>query len=130
MTVSFKNFGFKNLVTPPQNEHLNVFKNDIYDMIRNLEFTNIRNEFLDHLNKDVECIQSKKVLVFTDKSRNLYKLSRESYQNLLHGNITQTYKKACKNAQRDIDRRTKSFVRSLNIDDKMDGYVTQTNRRT
>ena len=47
---------FKNLVTPPQNEHLNVFKNDIYDIIRNLEFNNIRNKFLDHLNKDEESI--------------------------------------------------------------------------
>ena len=80
-------------------------------MIRNVEFTNIRNEFLDHLNRDIESIQSsKKVLVFADKSTNLYVLSRENYQKLLHDNITQTYKKARKNAKRDIDRKTKSFA--------------------
>ena len=68
-----KNFEFKTAVTPPQNEDLNAFENDMYDMIRNVEFTNIRNEFLDHLNRDIESIQSSKnVLVFADKSTNLY----------------------------------------------------------
>ena len=31
-----KNFGFKVLVTPPQNEDLNTFESDMYDMIRNI----------------------------------------------------------------------------------------------
>ena len=36
-------------------------------MIRNVEFTNIRNEFLGNLNRDIESIQSSKnVLVFAD----------------------------------------------------------------
>ena len=59
-------------------------------MIRNVEFTNIRNEFLDHLNRDIESIRSSKnVLVFADKITNLYELSLENYQKLCHGNITQ-----------------------------------------
>ena len=79
-------------------------------MIRNVEFTNVRNEFLDHLNRDIESIRSSKnVLVFADKSTNLYELSHDNYQKLLHDNITQAYKKAPKNTKRDIDRKTKSF---------------------
>ena len=54
---NFKNFGFKNLVTLPQNELLIAFKNDMYDVIRKLEFTNIRIRFLDTLNKEVESTQ-------------------------------------------------------------------------
>ena len=66
-----KNFGFKTVVTPPQNEDLNAFENDTYDMIRNVEFTNIRSKFLDHLNRAVESIRSsKKVLVFAEKVQN------------------------------------------------------------
>ena len=80
----------------------------MYDMIKNVEFTNIRNQFLDHLNRDIESIQSSKnVSVFADKSRNLYELSCENYQKLHHDNITQRYKKAPKNAKQDIDRKTK-----------------------
>ena len=53
-------------------------------MIRSIEFTNIRNKFLDHLNKEIESVRSSKnVLAFADKSTNLYKLSCEK---LLHVN--------------------------------------------
>ena len=31
------NFGFKTDLTPPQNEHLNPFENDFYEMIRSIE---------------------------------------------------------------------------------------------
>ena len=106
--------------------YINALENDMYDMIRNVEFTNIRNEFLDHLNRDIESIRSSKnVLVFADKSTNLYELSRENYQKLLHDNITQTYKKAPKNAKRDIDRKTKNFAKTLKIEDRMECYSDQ-----
>ena len=62
----------------------------MHGIIRNVEFTNIGNEFLDHLNRDIESIRSSKnVLVFADKSTNLYESSRDNYQKLLHDNITQ-----------------------------------------
>ena len=95
-------------------------------MIRNVKFTNIRSKFLDHINRDIESIRSsKKVLVFAEKSRNLYELSRENYQTLLHDNITQTYKKSPKNAKRDIDRKTKSLAKTLKIEDRMEWYSNQ-----
>ena len=69
-TLSSKQF---KAVTPRQNKYLNAFENDMYDMIRNFEFTNIRNELLDHLNRGIESIRSSRnVLVFADKSINLY----------------------------------------------------------
>ena len=60
----------------------------MYDMIRNIEFTNITNEFLDYLNKDIESIRKYKLI----------RISCENYQKLVHDNITQTYKKAPRNA--------------------------------
>ena len=47
---------FKTVVTLQQNENLNAFKKGMYDMIRNVEFANIRNEFLDRLSADVKSI--------------------------------------------------------------------------
>ena len=32
-----KNFGFKTVVTPPQNEELNAFENDTYDMLKKVD---------------------------------------------------------------------------------------------
>ena len=76
----FDNFGFKTSAAPPQNEYLNAFENDIYEMIRNIEFINVRNEFQDKLKQDLENMQSSKnILAFADKSTNLYELSKESY---------------------------------------------------
>ena len=52
----------------------------MYEIIRNIEFINVRNEFQDKLKQDLENIQSSKnILAFADKSTNLYELSKEIY---------------------------------------------------
>ena len=64
----------------------------MYEMIRKFEFINVRNDFHDKLKQDLEIIRSpKNVLTFADKSKSLYELPKESYEKLLHDNITQTY---------------------------------------
>ena len=117
------NFGFKTSATPQQNEYLNAFENDMYEMIRNTEFISVRNEFQEKLKQDLENIQSSKnILAFADKSTNLYELSKESYEKLLHDNIMQTYKKAPVNIKRKIDQESKKFAKTLSLDDKMECY--------
>ena len=92
-------------------------------MIRNIEFINVRNEFQDKLKQDLENIQSSKnILAFADKSTKLYELFKESYEKLLHDNITQRYKKAPVNTKRKIDRESKRFAKTLSLDDKMECY--------
>ena len=94
--MEFHPFGFKSTATPPQNEHLNSFENALQDIIQSIEFKTVRNEFLNKLEKDVENIRSSKnMLAFADKSRNLYEVSQEHYENLLQDNTAQTYKR-CK----------------------------------
>ena len=51
-------FGFKTLTTPPPNEHLNAFENDLYDLIQKVEFTNVQSTFQQKLKKDVQRIKS------------------------------------------------------------------------
>ena len=71
-------------------------------MIRNNEFNNIRNKFVDHLNNDTENMQSSKIgLVFIDKN---------------------TKKRAPKNAKRNVDRKSKSFAKTLKIEYRMECY--------
>ena len=43
--VAVENFCFKILATPPQNEYLNPFENDLYRLIGKVEFMNTKNEF-------------------------------------------------------------------------------------
>ena len=103
--ASVNSFGFKSLATPPQNEHLKAFEDDIYEMIRKIEFTNVRNDFQKKLQSDVQSIQSSnKLFVFGDKTTNLYELTGEHYEKLLHDNLTQTYKKANAGEKLNIDK--------------------------
>ena len=114
----FTNFGFTTSTTPPQNKYLNAFENDMYEMIRKIEFIKVRNDFQEKLKQDLEI----NVLAFADKRINLCELSKESYEKLLHDNITQTYKKAPVNAKRKIDKESKKFVENLCLEDRMECY--------
>ena len=74
-------------------------------MVRKIEFTSVRNDFQKKLQSDVQSIQSSnKLFVFADKSTNLYELTGEHYEKLLHDNITQTYKKANAGEKLKIDK--------------------------
>ena len=95
-------------------------------MIRKIEFTNVRNDFQKKLQSDVQRIQSSnKLFVFADKSTKLYELTGKHYEKRLHDNITQTYKKANAGEKLKIDKESKKFAKSLNLDDKMECYSDQ-----
>ena len=88
------NFQFKSDLTPPQKEHLNAFENDLYDMVRCIEFRRSCNVFQKQLATDIKQInETSFVLVSADKTTNMYKMSVKDYSKLLTENITKTYKK-------------------------------------
>ena len=60
------------------------------------------------------------MLVFGDKGTNLYELSQDHYEKLLHGNITQTYQKTRYQTKKKTDREAKKFVKSLGLDERME----------
>ena len=89
--------------------------------IQKVQLTNVQNTFQENLKEDIQNIKSStKMLVFADKSTNFYDLSRDHYEKLLHGNITQTYKKAGPQAKKNINKESKKFVKSLNLVEKME----------
>ena len=76
-----------------------------------MTFIKVRNDFQYKLKQNIELIRSlKNVLVFADKSTNLYELSNESYEKLLHDNTRQTYKKHLRTQNgRSIENRRNSL---------------------
>ena len=52
-------------------------------------------------------------------------MSSERYKNLVHGNITKTYQKAAVNTKINVDKESKRFAKSINLDDKMEWYSDQ-----
>ena len=89
-------------------------------MARYIEFRDSPNEFQRQLARDVKDIKkSTDVLVFADKTTNIYKVSKDAYQKMLLDNITKTYKKTDEKLKNDIDREAKTIAEKLAIQDRI-----------
>ena len=117
-------YGFKSTKAPPPMQHLNAFENDLYDLLRNIQFTTRRNGFQKQLAKDVkEIARSKDVLVSADKTTNLYSTTTEAYRKLLNENITRSYKTASKTVKQGIDREASKIASGLDIAERVEIYA-------
>ena len=101
------------------------------DMIKSLEFKRVNNEFQSYLRNDIRQIrQSNNLFVSADKSRNIYKVNKASYEQMMHENVTKTYKKCSTNECNCINFKAKQIASRLKIDDlvqkldKNEAYVT------
>ena len=66
----------------------------MYDMVRNMEFRKVYNDFQDKFKEDINKIRfSKNLFVFVDKSTNLHEMSDTDGNRLLSNNITSNYSK-------------------------------------
>ena len=118
------NFGFKSDYAPPKNEHLNAFEEDIYEMVRNIEFTKCHSPFLKSLNEEVNTIKrSPNLFISADKTSNIYEMKKEDYNKLLKENVTKGYKKTKDEVVNKINKKAKKIACSLNLDKKVQCYA-------
>ena len=89
-----ENFVFKTVKCPSSVKELVPFENDMMEMIKNLEFKRVHNEFQSILNNDIrEIHRSNNLFISADKSRNIYRINKTRYEQLMHDNLIKTYKK-------------------------------------
>ena len=108
------------------------FENRLINMIENIKFRNNKCRFQTKLSSDVinYTKNSNELLVPADKTTNFYKMNESSYNELLHKNITKTHKKVSPTVASAIEKKTKSLVQKLNLDDrinvtaKRDAFIT------
>ena len=73
------------------------------------------------MSEDLKSLQNKnQVIVFADKTTNLYKMDMDNYNKLLRENITKKYKKTPANATDEINQNAKSVAAPLQVADRMD----------
>ena len=66
-------------------------------MVKNIEFQGNRNNFQSKLKDDLKKVKtSGKIMVFADKTTNMYEMSKEDYVKLINDNVTKTYQKVSK----------------------------------
>ena len=123
------NFGFKSVLKPPKNEHLN-------DLVGNIEFKRANRVFQNQLNKDIKMINKDPLLFIpADKSNNLYKVSKDTYSKLLQDNITKLYKKSNVTLINNINKQAKAITSELNLDNRieqlnqLEAFVTLKNHK-
>ena len=93
-------------------------------MVRNIEFETGQNDFQKTLISDLKEIQSSKnVLVFADKTANLYEMSPDQYNSLFKNNITKTYTKTELITKTRIDKETSKLSKPLKLNNKMKCYA-------
>ena len=125
------NYSFKTVKCPSSAKELVPFENDMMDMIQNLEFKRVNNEFQSNLRDDIRQIRtSNNLFISADKSRNIYNVSKASYERMVNENVTKTYKKCNTNKSKSISIQAKPVASKLKIDDRVqkldenEAYVT------
>ena len=79
-------------------------------MIRSINSKPVRNDYQKKLTEDINNIKSSEnLLIFADKTTNLYEMTPEQYKTILTNNTTKTYRKAERSTQIIIDRKAKQF---------------------
>ena len=79
------NYNFKTVKCPSSVKELVPFKHDMIDMIKNLEVKRVNNEFQSNLRNDIRQIRrSNNLFISADKSRNICKVSKASYERMMH----------------------------------------------
>ena len=85
-------------------------------MIKNFEFKGVNSAFQSKLTNDIRKIRkSNNLFVSADKSRNIYKVSKASYERMMHENITKTYKKYNTNKSNSINIKAKQIASKLKV---------------
>ena len=117
-------YGFKSKNMPPQNDLLKLFEEDLLTLVRNVEFKQVKEPFMNKLREDVKMIaDSKDVFVFADKTRNLYPIAVEDYKKVLKENVTKCYKKTKSQTVNDIDEEAADIAVDLKLEGRMECYA-------
>ena len=96
------------------------FEKDVMNIVKNLELIKMKDEFQDRLKEDVKKINvSPNILIFADKTSNIYEQNPEEHRKILKEHITKTYKKAPNNLEHEINLEVKEIAEKLELDDRM-----------
>ena len=115
-----ENYGFMTRKCPPQCADLDNFEKDLMNVINKLEFKKINDKFQRKLKEDIKKVrESPNMLVFADKSTNVYELKPEDHQKFLQNNITKTYKKASEMIEHEINLEAKQIAEKLELEDRI-----------
>ena len=106
-------YGLKSLNCPPKIKEMVPFEKDLWNLVNKLKIRKIKSKFQRQLNEDIrEIKRSNKVLVFADKTSNIYKLDTDEYKKLTTEAVTSTYKKVPDKINNKINTEDKRIMKN------------------
>ena len=118
--TSKENHGFNSRQSPPQVPELISFENRMLNLIQSIKFKKPKCKFLKKLATDAKIIKkSENLFVPADQTTNFYKMDPNSYNELLHKNVTKTYKKIPAKVVHNIQNEAKGIAEKLNLADRI-----------
>ena len=105
----------------PNIPEMKTFEEDFIDIISNVKYRNINDDFLDKIAYDMKKVNSSEnILIFADKTRNIYETTPETDDKLIMENITKTYKTGGDDVADNINHELKGISHNLGIGDRID----------
>ena len=117
-------YGFRTPNTPPITPDLTRFEDDMYTLMRKIEFTDGKSTFQHQLDAEIKKLRKPgKVVVPADKTTNLYLLDADKYEKLVTDNVTQNYRKSDSGRKDDINLGSAAIARSLDLVDRVQAFT-------
>ena len=114
-------FALSSNKTLPTILELKPFEEDALKLLENIKFRDTKNHFQENLANDLKKINSSdKIFVFADKTRNIYETSLDTYNKILHDNITKTYKHGSEDNISEINNEIKHIADKLSIGNRIE----------
>ena len=102
------------------------FEEDMLGIIENIQFKQVKCDFLSRLKKDVNTIhKSNSLIIPADKTNNYYKLDKGEYDKLLKDNVTAKYKQISNTDVTKINLKAKQISEQLHLADRIDSLAAK-----
>ena len=117
-------YGFNTSNAPPQMKELKAFEEDLFALVKNIQYRPVYNSFQTNLSKKIQDIHSaKEVIVKADKTANLYAIPVKEYERLLVQNVTAEYKKSTPGEIHNVNKEAAKIAEKLEIADRIDTFI-------
>ena len=126
-----RNFGLSSNKTPSTVLGLKPFEDDVIKLLETIKFRDKKDYFQNTLANDLRKINSSdKMFVFADKTRNIYETSLDTYNKLLHDNITKTYKHGSEENISEINNELNHIANRLSIGNRIERILFRSTKVT
>ena len=98
---------------------LDNFEKGLCNVVTSLKFRKLNNSFQEKMKSDILDIKSSlNMLIFADKTSNIYKAALQEYNKLLKDNITKSYNKSTDRLEKAINMEAKNNAKKIQLSDR------------